>query len=74
VIADDAEVLPLRIDHRLVVKRSVSEAEDQARRDAITLDVLNEIAVRERLALKRLQHQESVHQPFRVTHRYCLLR
>jgi hypothetical protein len=63
----EVEVRLLRVDHGFVVRRPVAEAEEQARGDAVATDVLDQIAIRERLPVQGPQREKAMNQAFRMT-------
>src|SRR5690242_3897720 len=60
VIADEAKDLILRIDCLLVVNGAVTKLECKPRCDTASMSNLEEVSAGEHLALKSLEHQETV--------------
>jgi hypothetical protein len=61
VVADQLEVLTLRIDDGLVVYRPIPEVKDETGGDSLATGGLDEIAVSQRSSLECPQDEEAVH-------------
>ena len=68
VVAHEPEALSLGVDGGLVVRGAVLEAEAEARRHAISVRGLDQVAVGELRPVERVEREEAVRQPFRVHH------
>src|SRR5271170_4027379 len=60
MVADQPNDFALRKYCSFVVERAVAKVKDEPRRDPVAVANLNEIAIRNRLSILRLQHQEAM--------------
>src|SRR5580658_2400562 len=58
----------LRINGGFIVDGTVLEMVDQLRADAISMRDLDEVARRQRLAIRVSQHKKAVNRPFYIVH------
>jgi hypothetical protein len=68
VVTDELKVAALRKYSGFVMYRAVFEVEDQMVGDAITVSDLNQVTVREQLALQIAQDEKAMNQTFRVVY------
>jgi hypothetical protein len=72
VVADQPELLALRVDGGLVVERAVLEMKYEAAGHLIAAGSLDQIAVGHPFSVERLQAEEAVDQPLGVSDGHCL--
>ena len=69
VIGQQQELLPLRVDGRLVADRAVLVVKDETARHAIAPDGLDQVAAAEQPSVRRRQREKTVRQAFEVADR-----
>src|SRR5581483_7518512 len=64
--------MALRINHGVIVHRAIFEVEDKTTRHPVSMNRLQEVALRQNLPIGRTKHQKTVDQPFCVSDRHRL--